>query len=128
MWSVRRNSVAETASFNCPNCGASLNVPLNQASVKCIYCGNTVMAPQMKRVNDFQIAPGITIDSTIQSVLDLESQQTAVASNVFKSTMPWVFGGTIALPLIITVVTFALIICVFGMMFLSFGSFFTMFR
>ena len=120
--------MSETNSFNCPKCGAALNVPLNQTSVKCTYCGNTVLVPQIARADDFRNVPGITMDNTIQSVLDLESGETAAAFNTFKSTMPWVFGGTIALPLIITVITFVLIMCVFGMVFLSFGSFFTMFR
>jgi DNA-directed RNA polymerase subunit RPC12/RpoP len=115
-------------SFSCPNCGASLNVPLNQTNIKCSYCGNTIMVPQAARINDFQTGPAISINSTIQSVLDLESNQTEVVSSVFKSTMPWVFGGTIALPLVITAVTFVLMICIFGLVFLSFGSFFTMFR
>ena len=120
--------MSETTSFKCPTCGASLDISLNQANAKCPYCGNTILVSQRGRVDDFRTEPAIAINSTIQSVLDLESSQTAMASSVFKSTMPWVFGGTIALPLVITAITFVLIICVFGMMFLSFGSFFTMFR
>jgi DNA-directed RNA polymerase subunit RPC12/RpoP len=124
----RRYPVTDTASFKCPNCGASLDILPNQASAKCPYCGNTVLVPQPAHVDDFRIVPPIALDSTIQTVLDLETTQAVAASSIFKSTMPWVFGGTIALPLVITALTFVLIICIFGVILLSFGSFFTMFR
>ena len=115
-------------SLNCPTCGAAVSLPANQAIAKCPYCGNTIMLPQAARADDLHTAPVVRIDSTIQPLLDLESDQTAMASSVLKSTMPWVLGGTVALPLVITAITFVLIICVFGFMMLSFGSFFTMFR
>ena len=120
--------MTETTSLKCPNCGASLDIQPNQANAKCSYCGNTIVVPQPARVDDFRTLAPIALDSTLQSVLDLEESQSAAASSIFKSTMSWVFGGTIALPLVITALTFVLIICVFGVMFLSFGSFFTMFR
>ena len=118
--------MSDATVFKCPSCGASLDGTHRQA--QCPYCGNTIVLPrEPESLQDLQTEQMQVVNSAIQSAMEMESQQAAMASGILKSTMPVVVGGTVILPLIITAITFIFIICIFGFVFLSFGSMFTSF-
>jgi hypothetical protein len=68
------------------------------------------------------------VDGVFQSAMDMQVKQTAVAKDLMKSTMPVIFGGTVVLPIIIAIVTLVMMACIFGIVWLSLGSFLTPFR
>lgn len=118
--------MSDATVFKCPSCGASLDSSQKQA--RCPYCGNTIVLPQEpETLQDLQREQMTLVNSAIQSAMNMESQQMNVATGVAKSTIGMVVGGTVILPLIITAITFIFIICIFGFVFLSFGSMFTSF-
>jgi DNA-directed RNA polymerase subunit RPC12/RpoP len=119
---------AEATIFNCPTCGASLDISLKGGNAKCPYCGNSIMVSQSVTVEDLAAEQAELINNTMQSAMELSSKQTAAAAGIFKTAVPVMFGGTVVLPLIITAVTFIFIICIFGVVFLSFVPIFSMFR
>jgi hypothetical protein len=64
------------------------------------------------------------VNNMIQSAMDMQTKQSDMAANVIKTTIPVVVGGTIVLPILIGVITLVSMACVFGIMWLSFGSIF----
>ncbi len=120
--------MAEATVFNCPSCGAALDSSFQRGNVQCPYCRNTIVVPHETTLQDLQSEQMEVVNSAIQSAMEMQSKQAAMASGILKSTMPVVVGGTIVVPLVITAVTFILIICIFGFVWYSFGSMFSMFR
>ena len=125
-----KEAMMSTASvFNCPSCGAALGISLKRGNAQCPYCRNTIVVPQLPTtMQDLQSEQMEVVNSAIQSAMEMQSKQAVMASGILKSTMPVVVGGTIVVPLIITAVTFILIICIFGFVWYSFGSMFSLFR
>ena len=121
--------MSEPTVFTCPSCGASLDISLKQANAKCHYCGNTILVPrEPANAQDLQSEQMAIVNNAIQSAMDLESKQMSVATGVAKWSVGLVVGGTIIVPLILTALTFVLIICIFGFVWYSFGSMFSFFR
>ena len=120
--------MSEVTVFNCPTCGASLDEMFRRGNAKCPYCGNTIIVSQEQSLGDLATAQTELINSTMQSAMELQSKETAAASGIFKTVIPVVFGGTVVVPLLITAVTFLFIICIFGVVFLSFVPLFSIFR
>ncbi len=114
--------------FNCPSCGAALDISLKRGNAQCPYCRNTIVVPQETTLQDLQSEQMELVNGAIQSAMDMQSKQAAMASGILKSTMPVVVGGTIVLPLIITAVTLVLMVCIFGLVWYSFGSMFSFFK
>ena len=112
--------------FNCPSCGAALDISLKRGNAQCPYCRNTIVVPHdtTTTLQDLQSEQMELVNGAIQSAMEMQSQQAAVASGILKSTMPVVVGGTIVLPLVIMAVTFIMIICIFGFVWYSLGSVF----
>lgn len=120
--------MAEPTVFNCPSCGAALDSSLKRGNTQCPYCRNTIVVPHETTLQDLQSEQMEVVNSTIQSSMEMQSKQAAMASGILKSTMPVIVGGTIVLPLIITAATFIMIICIFGFVWYSFGSMFSIFK
>ncbi len=120
--------MSEASVFNCPSCGAALDISLQRGNAQCPYCRNTIVVPHETTLQDLQSEQMEVVNNAIQSAMEMQNRQAAVASSVLKSTMPVVVGGTIVVPLVITAVTFILIICIFGFVWYSFGSMFSLFR
>jgi hypothetical protein len=121
--------MSDATILNCPKCGASLDIARHQANAKCSYCGNTLSLPQEpETLQDLQAEQMSLVNNAIQSATELQSKQTAMASGILKSTMPIVVGGTVVLPLVIMAVTFIMIICIFGFVWYTISSSFSIFH
>jgi DNA-directed RNA polymerase subunit RPC12/RpoP len=77
----RSSSSSSPQLFHCPTCGASLPVPDDDPSVRCAYCGSTVLVPQEYRK---------------QKPPDLSRAQQPVVIQISGSTEPQTIdlGGT----------------------------------
>ena len=90
--------MSEANAFNCPKCGAGLTATGSAAEMQCPYCGNTVIVPAELRAQE------------------LEAEQTAEmerAVGVAGKVAVGVLGSTLALPIIIIVLTFCIIAATF---------------
>ncbi len=120
--------MTEASVVKCPSCGAALDMSLKRGNTQCPYCGNSIVVPHTTTLQDLQSEQMEVVNSAIQSAMDMQSKQAVMTSGILKSTMPVVVGGTIVVPLVITAATFILIICIFGFIWYSFGSMFSMFK
>ncbi len=120
--------MSDASVFNCPSCGAALDTLYTQKNTQCPYCRNTIVVPHTTTLQDLQAEQMQIVNSTIQSAMDMQSRQAVVTSGILKSTMPIVFGGTVVVPLVITAVTFIMIICIFAFVWYSFSTMFPIFR
>ena len=89
----------EAKTFNCPTCGAALQVPEGgQADLKCSFCGNTVIVPE-----ELRTPTPITFTSP-QVYIDLaQTQQQQVSNNL--RWLPWMIGGIIVCVTLTIIVT-----------------------
>ncbi len=112
--------------FNCPSCGAALDISLRRGNAQCPYCRNTIVVPleTTTTLQDLQSEQMELVNGAIQSAMEMQNRQAAVASSVLKSTMPVVVGSTIVLPLVILAVTLIMMVCIFGFVWYSIGSMF----
>jgi DNA-directed RNA polymerase subunit RPC12/RpoP len=90
--------MAEASTFNCPKCGGGLTAASSAAEIKCPYCGNTVIVPEELR------APFLENEQA------LEMERAASTAGKFAVG---VVGGTLALPIVIIVLTFCIIAATF---------------
>ncbi|MBI5031382.1 MAG: hypothetical protein HZB51_12705 [Chloroflexi bacterium] len=49
--------MAEVKRFNCPSCGAALELQVNENALNCAYCGSTVSIPQELRETAVTVSP-----------------------------------------------------------------------
>jgi DNA-directed RNA polymerase subunit RPC12/RpoP len=116
----------ETSAFHCPTCGAPLDISGAQENMRCPYCGNTITVEKPPaEIGDLAMEQTTLVNNMIQSAMDMQEKQSNMAANVIKSTIPVVVGGTVILPIIIAVITFILIACIFGIVWFSISSSFT---
>ena len=90
--------MSEASTFNCPKCGAALTATGSAPEMQCPYCGNTVIVPEGLRTQF------------------IEAEQTAEmerAAGAAGKVAVGVIGGTLALPIIIIVLTFCIIAATF---------------
>lgn len=109
----------DAKSFQCPNCGSSVQTDGTQKEVKCAYCGTTVIVPEELRE---QPAPAFT-SAPIE--INFEGYKPIVSDDVAKSigTAAKVTAGvtvvSFILPIILTCVILAF---VGGVLFFVFSS------
>ncbi len=116
---------SETSVFHCPTCGAPLDNSANQARLQCPYCGSSITIEQAPAgIGDLAREQSDMINNVIQSAMDMQTKQADMAANVLKTTIPVVVGGTVVLPILIGIIPLVSIACIFGVMWLSFGSIF----
>ncbi|MDR3575637.1 MAG: hypothetical protein P4L50_17395 [Anaerolineaceae bacterium] len=115
----------ESSVIHCPTCGAPLDNSANQATLRCPYCGSSISVEQAPAgIGDLAREQSDMVNNVMQSAMDMQTKQADMAANVIKSTIPVVVGGTVVLPILIGIITLVSIACVFGIMWLSFGSIF----
>ena len=90
--------MSEASTFNCPKCGAALTATSSAAEMQCPYCGNTVIVPEELRAQLLQAEQSVEMERAV-----------GTASKVAVG----VLGGTLALPIVIVVLTFCIIAATF---------------
>ncbi len=81
--------MSEAKTFNCPTCGAVLDVPAGQADVHCSFCGNTVIVPEELRT------PTPLTFTSPQVFVDVAQTPPVEISSGFR-WLPWLIFGFIA--------------------------------
>lgn len=89
----------EASTFNCPKCGAALTLTGAASEMQCPYCGNTVIVPQELRTTSFEM-PQITL---------VEEQAAGTVGKAVAATV----GISLALPILIGVITLCIIVATF---------------
>jgi|WetSurMetagenome_2_1015567.scaffolds.fasta_scaffold184972_2 DNA-directed RNA polymerase subunit RPC12/RpoP len=114
--------MTDPKAFTCPTCGASLDVAGKYGNVPCPYCGNniTIEKPPIG-LDDLAAEQNALVSNMMQSAMDMQSRQAAVASNVIKTTMPVVVGSTIVLPIVIGAIILFTTVCIIGMVLVTTG-------
>ena len=95
--------MANTQSFQCPNCGSPISTTGAEKEVKCFYCGSTVIVPEELRDHSS------TIDVNYGQTIQTEDEVLKTIGAIGKVTAGVTVGVTamsIILPIALTCIIF----------------------
>lgn len=98
--------MAETKTFQCPNCGSPLNLQGEEAELKCPYCGSVVIVPEELRPK--KAAPAVSSPMPMYNIPQYNDQVSKEISTVGKVATGIALSTMIA-PIAITLVVFCIV-------------------